>query len=313
MIQYILIIALNLLNLIDTSRLQNPTIKDDLHNKSYKSIEIAQKNDSVVFVKSPDIDFPYEVVFIPLNKVIGIPTVEDNINIYLNGFEVDEEEVFYFLSGQKATLMKFNKYKAIGRYEFNKFYPSSIYLNNDTLFIFDNKFKKNNLFCLSKNGEILYSYDNIIDKVVNNYIFYNSFLILNIYEYKPNDFLNAKNKYYKYTLSGKFLIDSESKEAIYGFEIPKTKGDLIGTWNDNLIMWKINNEGNNIFFKVDKSNNKIDFVEVKNIFDFAFYGQEGNPLDHCIVRNEKIYMLGKIENNAAIIIIPLEKLFKNRS
>src|SRR5690606_37482012 len=126
-------------------------------------------NSSGVDYKKDDL----EQVFIVLDNETGVPYDFDK-DIYgyiIEGFDVDEQENYYFLAGDNpSNLVCFSEDKEIFRRSYTQFMGNAIHQFEDQLLIFDYKYNANNLFVLDKNdGMIIKSYQRIIENRVNNY------------------------------------------------------------------------------------------------------------------------------------------------
>ena len=258
---------------------------------------------------------------IPFDNVKGVPfetlVMGDFTDYIIPGFEIDEEERFYFLSGDMATLACFEGEKEIFKKKYEQFGSNQLHLFEGEFVVFDNLYGRNNLFHLDKrNGSVLRSFERITENRVNNYHFQDSVLTLAVFDIDEQVNIDSEMAYIQYNLTGMlektganlYALTDKQRKFGYGYE-------FLGYWKGQLIFWDIDLDMKDGYHKYEfiliSSQGRI--LSKKSIdMDFlgeSLYGKQGNPQEHRKLRNEKIYVLARKGNNAVITVLPLAGLF----
>lgn len=256
----------------------------------------------------------YKQIRIPLDMNKGVPVTIDNIDFYIDGFEIDEEGNFYFLDGEPATLVCFSETTQIYRKEYKEFKSSTIYILHNKLYIFDYKYEKNNLFVLNKtDGAVESSYNKIIKNRVNSFLFRDTCLVMEVFDNKKNIDMTTKMGFVIFDLKGKYIKQANNRynipNALYPQEFENNTTEFMGLWGSSFLYWDYNVDTRQYIFTVRDKAGKI--LSSKNIdekvFGESFYG---NPSEHRRLRNGNVYVLGHDNRNAIITILSLTDLFK---
>lgn len=252
----------------------------------------------------------YKQVMIVLNNNNGVPFYHDEFDYYIDGFEVDNEDMFYFLGGDNAILACFKDTQLIYRKQYFNFKANQIYTINNRLYVFDYMYEKNNLYVLDKaNGNIINEYQNIIKNRVNSFLFRDTSLIIEVFNYQDKINMKTEIGFVLFNLNGEF--DKQVKN-IYNVseEFYDIVGgaDFLGQWEDNYVFWDYDLDNRKYVFLLKNEEGKILATKRigEEIFGKPFYG---NPIEHRKLRNGVIYILGRKGDNAVITKLLLSKLF----
>ena len=256
----------------------------------------------------------YEQIRIPLDNSKGVPFRKVEGTYMLGGFEVDNNNSFYFLGGNMATLAVFKAGKLVNIKRYKEFEAGNLYLDGDKIYSFDYLFKatdkkyKNNLVVLNKSdGTLNTIYGHITDGAVNSYRFINHSLILD----KSTDSKNSAEIYsFKYDFSGKLLTRIEN-----GFDLPiqffpKSYSDegvfFLGLWNNCYVYGVYTESGKVKFWILDAHGTKKYLKDI----DARLLGKSfiETPNEFIKIRNGFIYIAGHEKNNVVITIISIKDL-----
>lgn len=254
--------------------------------------------------------FTYKQVKIPLNNDNGVPFYKDEIDYYIDGFDIDKKGNFYFLGGENAILACFTGENLKFRKTFTEFRPNQIYLLDDKIYLFDDKFRKNNLFSLDRNsGNIISRNQNILKNSVNSFLFRDTSLIIEIFNNQKSIDMSTELGIVLFSLTGKFLKQVNNVYNLPSNLNPKSgAGQYLGQWNDDYVYWAYDLD--NRLYKFILRNKKGEIIATQNI-DEKVFGKKfyGNPIEHRKLRNGSIYILGRDEKEVIITELPLKELF----
>lgn len=245
-------------------------------------------------------------ILIPLDNNTGVPFYknEESNDIAIDGFEIDKDENFYFLggnrviylvafSGNKLLYRKTNKEFAVG--------TSHLYLFNNILYSF-NPLSPNTLLALDPaNGRVNNVYENITTKKINSFKFAGNSLI-------TQSFNSSKFVYEKLSLTGGFI-----KQVSNSYDLPfpvANDFEFLGKWNDEFVFWAItgNNLDGQTFFLISKTG---EILKKRSLPSNSMFGADyaENSSEDRKVRNGFLYVLGRNGKFALITKIPLSSLF----
>jgi hypothetical protein len=276
---------------------------------------------------------PHKQTRIPLDNTSAIPFSIDREtgNYYIDGFEIDEQGFFYFLSlgGEynpeikRSELGVYSGTKLKYRKVYNDFYPWKIYIVKNKLYVFDYMYMGggNNIFVLnSKDGRIINKYGHIIKNQINSVEFIDTCFIAEIFNKDSVVTMKTELGFGQFDLTGKFI-----KKVDNCFNLPVTvyskiigfgrTVQLLGKWNNYYVFWEfILDDNNNLknnhdkIFLIDKEGKKVAEVILEDkMFGKSFGGANENRK----LRNDNIYILGHEGKTALITELPLKDLFHN--
>ena len=254
--------------------------------------------------------FTYKQVKIPLNNDNGVPFYKDELAYYIDGFDIDKNGNFYFLAGENAILACFTGENLKFRKTFTEFESNQIYLLDDKIYLFDDMFNKNNLFCLDRNnGNIISRNQNILKNSVNSFLFRDTSLIMEIFNNQKSIDMSTELGIVLFSLTGKFIKQVNNVYNLPSNLNPKSYDvQYLGQWNDDYVYWDYDLD--NRLYKFILRNKKGEIIATQNIdkkvFGKSFYG---NPIEHKKLRNGSIYILGHDEKEVIITELPLKELF----
>ena len=254
--------------------------------------------------------FTYKQVKIPLNNDNGVPFYKDELAYYIDGFDIDKNGNFYFLAGENAILACFTGENLKFRKTFTEFESNQIYLLDDKIYLFDDMFNKNNLFCLDRNnGNIISRNQNILKNSVNSFLFRDTSLIMKIFNNQKTIDMSTELGIVLFSLTGKFIKQVNNVYNLPSNLNPKCCNvQFLGQWNDDYVYWDYDLD--NRLCKFILRNKKGEIIVTKNIdekvFGVPFYG---NPIEHRKLRNGSIYILGRDKKEVIITELPLKELF----
>jgi len=300
----LLFIALNFLCFCSSSTEHKQSISDIEDNDSI------EKDTIEVPIKSSQ----YEQIVIPLDNKIGVPFFyhEKLYGYIIEGFEVDNDEHLYFLGGEKSMIACFDNGNEIFRKEYSEFLPNELHIYGSQLYVFDYKLAKNNLFQLeTEQGQIIDSFPQITVNSVNNYYFVDSTLITKVFNKQERIDMNTETAYIKFNLKGELSGYTDNRYDLLEEQKPKGDEKFMGYWNNKLVFVKFVYNENKYEFRLKSLNNETIKIKSEDLSFFGkpLFGLEGYPEEHRKLRNNKIYVLGRKDENAVITILPLEKLF----
>lgn len=248
----------------------------------------------------------------PLSNKIGIPFKLNNKEYIIEGFEVGKDEKLYFLGGENSTIVCFKDKVELFRKNYNQFLPSQLHLYNSELFVFDYHYNSNNLFNInSVNGQIIGEALNITANTVNNYYFTQNSLVLRLFDSQKSIDMTTELAYIKFSLKGELIGPLDNLYDLKKNDSPQKYEEFLGFWKNYTVYWDLDSD--NINYQVFIKNRESGAIRSKKILSDAlgvpFYGLSGNPLEHRKLRNDKIYILGRKNEELIITIFPMEKIF----
>jgi hypothetical protein len=252
----------------------------------------------------------FKQVRIPLNNEIGVPFFKDQNDYYVDGFDIDINGNLYFLGGENAILTCFAGENIVFHKKYTEFKSNQINLLGDNIYLFDYKFEKNNLFKLNReNGDIISRYDYIVINRVNAFLFKDTNLIVELFNYQEKIDLATERGFILLSLKGKFLKQVNNLYNLPDNLNPKNREvQFLGRWDDNYVYW--NYDLDIRFYEFILRNNTGDIIATQRI-DEKIFGKPfyGSPIEHKKLRNDKIYVLGHDEHDAIITEMQLKELF----
>lgn len=261
---------------------------------------------------------PYKQILIPLDKLKGVPfSKDDRGEFMIEGFEIDNNENFFFLGDRKATLACFSKDgKSILRKTLNVT-PGEMHITGNKLYFFE--IRQNVGYTLMEldkaSGLINKKYAKAITnelkapgRSIEYYEFNDSVLKIICIDggnvEKPNAIcFNFKGE----LLSNCRQYDSNSaaidNENEYGY---------IGRLGNNYVLAKFSEDSEKMDLSLRDSSNAVisnAFIEMKYAGK-PFCGHLGcMPSEHRKVRNNKLYLLNRDKNMAVITVVDLAGIF----
>ncbi len=249
-----------------------------------------------------------------------VPINKNNDQYYLEGFEVDSNGVYYFLTGSSnnAILTKHDGNKVLLKKRYTEFHPSRMYLVNDSIILFDYYYQENNLFILNKiNGEVLYSKNKILTNRVNAFAYINNKIILEVFNDQPNIDMRTKTGYLEMDFSGNIMGAAAHDYGLLGglkdlpFEIKNREWNttwFIGEWQNRLLFYYVDFETSNNVFVLYDPNTKLKKTNIlaESYFEKNFY----DPwLELIKLRTEILYVVGHDEKNVIVQQIRMGDMF----
>ena len=254
--------------------------------------------------------FTFKQVKIPLDNEKGVPFYKDKIDYYVDGFDVDEKGNFYFSGGNNSIIVCFTEDKLNYTKKFTEFKSNQIYIHNNYLYLFDNKYNKRNLFVLNKNnGTIIKKITKITKDVINSYIFNDSSLIIETFTETNSININENLKYYLYSLEGSYVKQVYNKYALPVILNPKNiSEEFLGCWNENYVYCE---------YDLDKKlykfilKNKLGKILANQNIEEKYFGKRfcENPQEHRKLKNGIIYFIGRDKTVVVVTLLPLNILF----
>ena len=254
--------------------------------------------------------FTYKKTIIPLGNDKGIPFFKDQMDYYVDGFDIDKDGKFYILGGLPATLVCFNNNILQFHKKYTEFHSGQLYIYNDKLYLFDAKYRKSNIFVLNKtDGTIEKECKNISNNGINSFLFRDSSLIVEVFDDNINLNKQLPLSYMVFDLNGKYLKHTNNIYNVPAIVNPSKKSmQYLGLWMNNFIYWDYDVDRKQYIFILKNEYGKI--ISSKSIdekvFGKSFYG---NPIEHKKIRNGNIYILTHDYKNAIITEISINDLF----
>jgi hypothetical protein len=270
---------------------------------------------------------PYKQVHIPLNMQNGVPFVRDpdEDQYFIDGFDVDSNENYYFLAGKAATLACFSKDgKVLYRRFFPNLVPGQMHILGNNLYFFENGIKaQNTLVEIDKGtGMFIRQYPKKIEKVLKSY----GYRLIDGYQFDEfRDSIlhityidsegNEKPKTICFNFRGELILNCSHHLAnSLGVEGEKHYEHL-GKWGSDYVLGRFDDDDKNKYDLSlrDSSNTEIarSFVDRRNLGE-PMCGEYCMPQEHRKVRNGKLYMLNRDKNMAEITEIDLAVIFHIR-
>jgi hypothetical protein len=251
----------------------------------------------------------------------GKPFSKDNLSYYLPGFEVDTNGDYFFLSGDKKTvLIMYNDSNELKRYSFSEFRPSRLYLFGDSIIVFDRQYDSNSLFIIDKkNGSIINKKKDVIKTRVNSYSFYLDRIILEIFDNKVSSIAKPEFRYLEVDFNGNIMGEIPHD---YGMLLSKMTPPFhmseswdsprfLGFWREKMVFKIFDIETyNTVFLLYDPNSKESIFRQISQNHLFQFGQLFYDPWDELVkLRNETIYMVGHDTSNLIIVKISMSDLF----
>jgi hypothetical protein len=249
----------------------------------------------------------------------GIPVIINEYGYQLYGFDADSSNIFYFLTGTKdepTTLLKYNQDKEILRKEFD-FNPSRLYVKNDSIIIFDNCNKANNLFILNTfNGTLLDRKTKVLANQVNSHAFTDSIIVLQVFDDQAFVNIHTETGYIAMNFNGEVVkLLNHDYGLLGGMQNPPF--EVSPEWDNPWYLGEWKNY--KLFYIFDVETFGTVFLlyhpELKNTYKYHFpqgyFGKQFyDPwLELIKLRNEILFIIGHDEMNVIIHQIKMDDLF----
>lgn len=265
----------------------------------------------------------YKQIRIPLDKLKGVPfKIDDRGEYYIEGFDIDSNENFYFLGDKKATLACFSKNgKSIYRKSFLNFSPGEIHILGEKLYFFEiGNSLSNTLVEINKtSGLLIKTYPKSITNVLKSYgytsIDYYKFIdsILKI-TYIDNEGIE-KTKTICFNFTGELMANCQRHTSNSVAIENENSYERLGQLGSNYVLGKFDDDSKKYELSLrDRSNAVISnsFIELKYLGKPFCGDLLCMPPEHRKLRNNKFYMLNRDKNMAVITEIDLVDIFKMR-
>jgi len=246
--------------------------------------------------------FEYRQYLIPFSNKKGVPYFkEENYGKVLEGFDVSSNNYFYFMGGDPATLVCYNKENLVFRKSFSNINAGPIEIIGDTICSFDLFFEKNSLYHFeTKGGKILQKFDKITDNHVNSVILRDSILIVDILSGSNNR--NSLKKLFFDSRTGKFLQEkSPQTPMVKKDSLDTTDKSFIGFFKEHPIMSKYDFEQDihKVFTRINSE--EVILIKLKkSLIGKDIVGLSPMPIEHKLIHNNGLYILGQKKDNVVI-------------
>ncbi|NLD37005.1 MAG: hypothetical protein GX654_09055 [Desulfatiglans sp.] len=253
-----------------------------------------------------------------LSNTRGIPFSIGDGDYAIWGFEVDDDENFWFLGGDFATLVKMTKKgEVLLRREYSEFKANPIGIREQNLYVFDYVFDRGinrdphgKLFVIScDNGKILKDFPILFKNRLNWHGFLDNGIIFELSFAKPPYDIKDMFKYFLYSYDGKYIGEVSNESGLnepYNF----LKFDYyIGKYKNNPLFAKYCMENDQWeIFTIDIRGQ----ITQKTIIDHKILGEPFSeaPKDLWCLSNNKLFMVYRKGESAIITELDLNKLMK---
>lgn len=256
---------------------------------------------------------------ISLSNSHGIPFINAQGDIYLDGFAVDSTGYFYFIGGRPAMLVKYSPSgKILMRKKYSAFSSNAIQVMNGKIYIFD-KYRKNTLTILdADNGKFIRQYPRIINNTVNSCWYGDSSFVLETFNRETPITSETKMGYLRYNYYGEYLgltvnhfgIKNTFIEIIKRNDSDKIKygnPTFIGYIKDTLIFNYLSETSNDIIFCFLNKDFHYLFENTIKLKQLGSYFVEA-PYQHWRLMNRKIYALMMKGKNAQVTTLSVDQM-----
>ena len=266
---------------------------------------------------------PYKQIRIPLNMQSRVPfSKDDNGEYYIEGFDIDSSENFYFLGGKKAVLACFSKNgRGIYRKSYLDHTPGQIYIVGDKLYFFEIGEKAlNTLVEIDKiNGMFLRDYPNAITKVLKA----NGYTQIDYYEFKDSilhiTYLDGqgieKTKKICFDLKGELKPNCAHHTSTSAAIESEMNYEFLGKMGNNYVLGKFDDDGLRYDLSLRDSSNAVisdSFIQRSHLGKPLCGHLLCMPPEHRKMRGNKLYMLYRDKNMAVINVIDLRNIFSTK-
>lgn len=258
-------------------------------------------------------------LFFPLSETNGVPFQywqKVDVNI-IDGFTVDTAGNLYFMGGENSTLAKYNcRGEEIYRKSYKEFTPSSIYVHEGKVYLFDNynRNNRNNLFVLdAQNGAILKTAKKITETLVSSFWFVDEKLVLCVRDHgKPVDVM-TQWKYLEFNLDGEYIGETDDRFRVGDFQRPveyyRNAYSYLGKTSDGLHILYFWNSDEDTYTVAGVSKDG-EFRFMKEMPESLFFDDmfEGVTPDYWHLQNGYLYVLGEKDGQAMITKLNVEDM-----
>jgi len=256
-------------------------------------------------------------LFFPLSETKGVPFkyYTDLGANWVDGFTVDTAGNLYFMGGENSTLVKYNcKGEEIYRISYEEFRPSSIYLHEGKIYLFDDSYDRNNLFVLdAKNGTILKTVEKITANRVNGAVFFNEKLIVGVFDYGKPVHFGSRVTNVVFSLDGEYIGETDANHGIEDYprhvEYYRNAYEYLGKTSNGLQIIYFWNT-----FKHTQTlagiSKEGEFQFMKEMPESLFYNDRfyGSARDYWHLKNGCVYVLGENDGQAMITKLNVEDM-----
>jgi hypothetical protein len=266
---------------------------------------------------------PYNQIRIPLDNQKGVPFRKVYNDEYLvQGFDIDSNENYYFLGGDKATLSCFSKEgKSVYRKSFPGLFPGQVYIWGEKLYFLEiGPTSSYTLVEINRiDGSINHRYSKTIKSVLASYgcvqeasyDFRDSILHITCLDSQGIEKANPKC----FNLKGKLLPGCDQ----YTLSNAAIENDpdyvYLGRFGNNYVLRKFSDDSKRYDLSLRDSSNAViaDTFIVRKVLTESILGDEGFVLpEHIKIKNNKLYTLHREKNVAVVTSIDLATLFHAR-
>jgi hypothetical protein len=262
---------------------------------------------------------PYKQILIPLDKLKGVPFSKDDRGEFtIEGFEIDNNENFFFLGDRKATLAGFSKDgKSIFRKTYLDLTPGEMHIIGNKLYFFE--ISQDLIYTLVEldktSGLVNKKYTKTITKElrapgrsIEYYQFNDS--VLKIICIDGGDV--EKPKAICFNFKGELLSNCRQYDSNSAAIDNENEYGYTGRLANNYVLAKFSEDSEKFELSLRDSSNAVisnAFIEMKYAGK-PFCGHLGcMPSEHRKVRNNKLYLLNRDKNMAVITVVDLADIF----
>jgi len=247
-------------------------------------------------------------VHIPLNNLTGIPYTNQQGEIFIQGFEIDNAGSYLFLNGSASltSLVKFNATKNVYRKTYKDDLGSQLFIYGSKIHIFN--YLSNDLSVLDANGNILSKYNHITSDKINSYRFLDSNLIIDVNKPKSFDL-----DYKLYNLKGQKIKNINNiynlPPKVYRNDQAVTGVIYLGKWDNKYLFWYIDDKRLD-FERFWITNDNGDVLKTKYFQSKQFGNGFEEVGEFKKLRNGTIYILGYNGKDGIITELSPAEMFK---
>lgn len=255
--------------------------------------------------------FKFNQIKLELNNSTGVPFTKDNMGLlHIEGFDIDSGGRMYIFGGKTPTLICYQNSKFVYSKRIINIEANPLYVSNNNIFIYDNKYNKNTLYLLnSNNANVVKKQELLLKQKVNSWFIYNDTIV---FEIMTNPYIVAGKrkylKYYVYTTDGKFVRETKNRYDLNNNIMPNDSETLyLGRWHSNYVFWDYDLDKRQYILSIrSEGSNK----QIVRCFDESKFGNlfGDNGQESIKLRNNIVYTIGYAKGYAIITEIPLTDL-----
>jgi len=248
-------------------------------------------------------------VTLPLDNKIGVPFSKSHEidDIYIDGFEVDGKDNFYFLGGENADrFVATNGDKITFRKTFREFAPGAkkLYFDKGELYTLS-RYTPVELFAINPvSGGLRTIPIDLKNNKLNGFKFIDAGLILQV-------FIGSKYAYQQYDLNGNFVgaVPNEDNRPVFNFP---PYAEYLGLLNGNFLFWLPNDKVLHADVLVQTDNTGRILVK-KALPGESVLGEPfaENPPEHRKYRKGCLYILAQKGKSVLVTKIDVNSFFGN--